>query len=390
MGAAMEMVKIADIIDVLRADHRHIMIWRAELGELGRQGSGPGRRQGLASTWDTLASLIGLHMTAEEEILGLPMREAGTWELAQAREVLGAQEDIREVIGETSLQLPGSPLWWHLARSALSAWAVAVDRQEHRILPDFAGRTSPAEREGLCRQWRAFMEARIRDQIPDAPPQAATCELRRARPSPSVPRVASIAFDPIYCTCPDCDNALDQMFPALSPRPRRAPPPLASSGASGGLAFPAAPGPAVVRVCEQVIANLIGDGYADMANIQLPGPAGGALRIIAQDGFGSEFLEFFEIVRGAESACGAALVRTRPVWVPDVALSPIFAGTPAGDIVLGADVRSVASVPVLADDGNLIAMISAHRREPGPWTELQRRHLEGVATQTGQLLAKVS
>jgi GAF domain-containing protein len=73
--------------------------------------------------------------------------------------------------------------------------------------------------------------------------------------------------------------------------------------------------------------------------------------------------------------------------VPDVAGSPIFAGTPARDVMLSAGSRSVASVPVRADDGSLI-VVSAHRRKPGPWTEPQRSTVEGVATQTAQLLSR--
>lgn len=146
----------------------------------------------------------------------------------------------------------------------------------------------------------------------------------------------------------------------------------------------------MVGVCEQVIARLIGDGYADMANMQLAEPGSRALRIIVQEGFGSEFLEFFETVRGEDSACGVALARVRPVWVTDVTRSPVFTGTPAGDMVLAAGVCSVASVPVLGEDGVLTAVISAHRRKSGPWTEPQRRYLESVAAQTGPLLARVS
>lgn len=378
---------MADIIALIRADHRHIMIWQAELDELGCEDSDLAHRQALASTWNALACLIDLHMTAADEILGPAMRDAGIWDFAQAREAIDAHEDIREIIGETYLQVPGSPAWWRLTTAVRSAWADEADEEERRILPDLAGRCDAAERERLCRQWRELTEACIRDQIPDAPPQAATCQLRRARPMPSVPRVASIAFDPISCTCTDCDNALDPTLPALSARPRPAPPPVASDGGSARPASPAGP---VVVACEQVIARVIGDGYADMANIQLLDPASRALRIIAQHGFGSEFLEFFEIVRSEESACGMALVKARPVWVPDVARSPIFAGTPAGHAMLGAGARSVASVPVLGKEGALIAMISAHRRKPGAWTELHRRHLDGIAVQTGFLLSGAS
>jgi anti-anti-sigma factor len=155
----------------------------------------------------------------------------------------------------------------------------------------------------------------------------------------------------------------------------------------GGFAPPAAPSPQLVSACERALARLATAGCADMGNAQVVVPASRSLRIVAQDGFKSPFLDFFEIVHDEESACGTALAEARPAWVSDVAWSPIFAGTPAMDIMLGAGSRSVASVPVLNGDGTPMAMISAHRREPGPWTDLQRRYLKALAATTGRLLS---
>jgi anti-anti-sigma factor len=155
----------------------------------------------------------------------------------------------------------------------------------------------------------------------------------------------------------------------------------------GGFAPPAAPSPQLVSACERALARLATAGCADMGNAQVVDPASRALRIIAQYGFKSPFLDFFEIVYDEESACGTALAEARPVWVSNVAWSPIFAGTPAMDMMLGAGSRSVASVPVLNGDGTLMAMISAHRREPGPWNELQGRYLEALAAATGRILS---
>jgi hypothetical protein len=153
---------------------------------------------------------------------------------AQVRTASETHEDIREIIREASLQLPGSSLWWRLTAAALSAWTDEADRLEQQFLTDLTRRTDAAQRERLGRQWRAFMEARIRDQIPDAPSQSAICQLRRARPSPRVPPVAAATFDPIYCTCPDCDLMLDRVLPVLSAE-RRPPPPRASSGIPAAL-----------------------------------------------------------------------------------------------------------------------------------------------------------
>lgn len=60
-----------DIIDLIEADHMHIMRWPARLGEFGRRdGGGREPLPVLAGTWQTLAGLIELHMSADEEICG--------------------------------------------------------------------------------------------------------------------------------------------------------------------------------------------------------------------------------------------------------------------------------------------------------------------------------
>jgi hypothetical protein len=190
---------MADIIDLIRADQLHIMLWQAELGDLRRQGSGS-----LAGTWDTLAGLIELHLAAEDEIVLGPAVDAAA--------AVDAHEDIREIIRETRLQVPGSPLWWRLTTAVLVAWAEELGRQERGILAGLR-RSDPADRERLARQWRAFMEARIRDQIPHPRPQVATCQLRRTNSAAAL-QVAALAFDPVYCTCAACDDILDRVFPA--------------------------------------------------------------------------------------------------------------------------------------------------------------------------------
>jgi anti-anti-sigma factor len=145
---------------------------------------------------------------------------------------------------------------------------------------------------------------------------------------------------------------------------------------------------AVVGACEAAVLEAIRVSGSDMGNVQLLDPATGALRIIVQRGFKRSFLEFFEIVHDEQSACGAALAAGAPVWVADVTRSPIFAATPALDVMLAADARAVASVPVHAHEGgDLVGMISVHCRQPTAWTEQQRKQLTEVAAVTGRVLS---
>jgi GAF domain-containing protein len=51
-------------------------------------------------------------------------------------------------------------------------------------------------------------------------------------------------------------------------------------------------------------------------------------------------------VKGVESACGVALLLGRQYAVADVETHALFRGTPAGDMILSAGVRAVASSPI--------------------------------------------
>ena len=146
------------------------------------------------------------------------------------------------------------------------------------------------------------------------------------------------------------------------------------------------PDAAAVSACEAAVTEAIGLCGADTGNAQLVDPVTGALRIVAQHGFKSQFLNFFEIVHDEESACGTALAAGEPVWVPEVARSPIFTGTPALDVMLDAGSRAVASMPVRVYDGHVTAMISVHYHQPTTWTDQQRQQLAAVAAATGRLL----
>ncbi len=129
---------------------------------------------------------------------------------------------------------------------------------------------------------------------------------------------------------------------------------------AAGSARPPSPAPAVVCALEEALTQEIEAAGADVGNAQLVDPATGALRIVAQHGFGRPFLDFFETVHDQESACGAALAAGRPVWVPDIASSPIFAATPALDAMLNAG----APMPVHDSNDRLAGMISVHYRQP--------------------------
>lgn len=114
--------------------------------------------------------------------------------------------------------------------------------------------------------------------------------------------------------------------------------------------------------------------HADKATAQLLDPTTGDLRIVAQHGFHSAFLDYIELVSEIEPLC-APLRRGQSVWVADLARSPLLADTPELGWLLDAGVRAAASIPVNRD-GELIAGLSLYHHTPAEWTAEQKLELE--------------
>lgn len=123
---------------------------------------------------------------------------------------------------------------------------------------------------------------------------------------------------------------------------------------------------------------------APRGNLQLASADG--LRIVAQRGFEQPFLDFFACVRDEASACGVALMHGRRVIVADVARDPIFAGTPAGGVMLQAGARAVQSTPLLAASGEVIGVLSTHYDRPWQPGEHELAMLDDIARTTASWL----
>lgn len=109
--------------------------------------------------------------------------------------------------------------------------------------------------------------------------------------------------------------------------------------------------------------SLINATGADFGNVQLFDSANRVLRIVAQHGFQSEFLDYFDTVTEKDaSVCGAALKGTSRTVVQEVATDPLLT-TESRSVLLRANVRSVQSTP-LTDAGKLVGMVSTHYSRP--------------------------
>ncbi len=165
---------------------------------------------------------------------------------------------------------------------------------------------------------------------------------------------------------------------------------LSLSGLDGALGIEPAdslnPSPDVVAILGEAVEGAIRISGALNGNAQLA-DSSGVLRIVAQRGFSRAFLDFFEIVDDGDSACGRAIATGEPVWVADVTRSPIFDGAPSLDVMLDAGSKAVASLPVHAPGGPLLAVISVHHASPTVWSRDQMRQLHAHARAAGSLLA---
>jgi GAF domain-containing protein len=148
-------------------------------------------------------------------------------------------------------------------------------------------------------------------------------------------------------------------------------------------------GSEAAKVLRAAITRAMAIDDASMADAQVL-DSEGQLRIAAYSGFTREFLQFFERVGETGSSCGAALSTGRATWVPDVTKSPIFAGTPALDVMLAAGCRAVASLPLTSPSGRVLGMLSTHHARPREWNQQRRAALQDLARAAGRALERVA
>jgi len=117
------------------------------------------------------------------------------------------------------------------------------------------------------------------------------------------------------------------------------------------------------KMLEEVLDATIAVQRADYGNIQLWEPETGVLKIVAQHGFSSAFLEHFASVDINEpSACGRALRAGERVIIEDVQEDPDY--LPHRAIAAQEGYRAVQSSPILGREGVMMGMFSTHFREP--------------------------
>ncbi len=126
----------------------------------------------------------------------------------------------------------------------------------------------------------------------------------------------------------------------------------------------------------------------DFGTLQLFDSANRVLRIVAQRGFKTEFLCFFETVSKQSCCCGSAMKTRRPIVVPDVENDPVFKNCRSGEVLVRAEVSSVQSMPLADPSGQVLGVVSTHYRKLCVPPGFQGQQFEELSRQYTSLIAQ--
>ena len=116
------------------------------------------------------------------------------------------------------------------------------------------------------------------------------------------------------------------------------------------------------ELLEEILKATIALQRADFGNVQLFNRQTEALEIVAQRGFGPEFLDYFRAVPPGVGACGLTLWRRQRVIIEDTEADPAYA--PFRAAAAAAGYRAVQSTPMFSRDGGPLGVLSTHFRQP--------------------------
>ncbi|MGA7616326.1 MAG: response regulator [Thermoanaerobaculia bacterium] len=125
-----------------------------------------------------------------------------------------------------------------------------------------------------------------------------------------------------------------------------------------------------------------------LGNVQILDPRDHSLRIIAQRGFGRDFLEHFKSVSAFDgSACGRALRNGSTILIDDVESDPEFAEHRA--IAASSGFRSVQSTPLVTSSDRCVGVLSTHFARPGHLRSSQLHQLGQTARRLADVIEKL-
>jgi two-component system, chemotaxis family, protein-glutamate methylesterase/glutaminase len=188
----------------------------------------------------------------------------------------------------------------------------------------------------------------------------------------------------IVTGCVDLVLRLADIAPVLVSLVRDERPPLALGRSADRLVKRrhVAVSSALVAELDRLLGMALATHGTDLGNVQLVEPQTGELFIVAQRGFGMDFLEHFETVRGEdESACARAMRAQKPVLIADVTTDARFAAHRG--IASAAGFRAVQSIPLISRDRRLVGMLSTHFRVPQRFSEARLQAFDQLIGRRG-------
>jgi PAS domain S-box-containing protein len=142
----------------------------------------------------------------------------------------------------------------------------------------------------------------------------------------------------------------------------------------------------LLPLLEEVLNATIALQSADFGDLQLYNERTQALEIVAQRGFGQDFLNHFSAVNESGAACGRALKRAERVIIEDVLTDPDFA--PHRAIAACAGFRAIQSTPLFSRSGEPLGIVSTHFRQPHRPSERELRLTDLYAWQAAELIER--
>ena len=122
-------------------------------------------------------------------------------------------------------------------------------------------------------------------------------------------------------------------------------------------------------------------------NIQIYDAESGSLRLFVYQGFGDEFVEFFQL-RGSPHGCELAAKTRQRIIVDNLDLSDTWRGTPELNVLLADGIRAFQSTPLISRDGRLLGILNTHYVRPHPLSEREMRHLDLLARMAADFIER--
>jgi PAS domain S-box-containing protein len=146
--------------------------------------------------------------------------------------------------------------------------------------------------------------------------------------------------------------------------------------------------PDLLTALDEVLAATVEITGAEMGGVQLFRAPDNVLELVAQRGFGPDFLDRFRTVGlDDDTACGRAVREGRRVVIEDVDTDPRYG--PYREAARLAGFRSVQSTPLSGRSGELLGTLSTHYRRPHRPSERELRVLDLHCRQAADVIERV-